>query len=165
MEPIKKAEHVLEYLARYTHRVAISNSRLVALEDGKVTFRYKNRKNNTQETTTIEAVEFMRRFLLHTLPRGFVRIGHYGFLANRNRKINTENNCSNTPIRYQASKFLCFKVSSAFVRISASVLRTSACKGAGSWVFKISRAFSVAICPQSFLPFSVQPARLSRLHN
>lgn len=87
-EPIKKAEHVLEYLARYTHRVAISNSRLLALEDGKVTFRYKDRKNNTQKKTTIEAIEFIRRFLLHTLPRGFVRIRHYGFLANRNRKAN-----------------------------------------------------------------------------
>ena len=87
-EPIKQAEHVIEYLARYTHRVAISNSRLLAFEDGKVTFGYKDRKENTQKTTTIDAVEFIRRFLLHTLPQGFVRIRHYGFLANRNRKAN-----------------------------------------------------------------------------
>ena len=87
-EPIKQAEHVLEYLARYTYRVAIANSRLVALDDGMVTFRYKDRKNNRLKHNTISAVEFIRRFLLHTLPKGFVRIRHYGFLANRNRKAN-----------------------------------------------------------------------------
>jgi hypothetical protein len=87
-EPIRRAHHVLEYIARYTHRVAIANSRLLCLKDGMVTFRYKDRKNNTFEKTTITAVEFIRRFLLHALPRGFVRIRHYGFLANRNRKAN-----------------------------------------------------------------------------
>ena len=87
-EPIKQAEQVLEYLARYTHRVAIANSRLVAMDDGMVTFRYKDRKNNRLKQTTISAVEFIRRFLTHTLPKGFVRIRHYGFLANRNRKAN-----------------------------------------------------------------------------
>jgi hypothetical protein len=68
--------------------VAIANSHLLCLKDGGVTFRYKDRKNNTFEKTTITAVEFIRRFLLHALPRGFVRIRHYGFLANRNRKAN-----------------------------------------------------------------------------
>jgi len=87
-EPIKQAEQVLEYLARYTHRVAIANSRLVAMDDGMVTFRYKDRKNNRLKQTAISAVEFIRRFLTHTLPKGFVRIRHYGFLANRNRKDN-----------------------------------------------------------------------------
>ena len=87
-EPIKQAQHVLEYLARYTHRVAIANSRLTALKDGMVSFRYKDRKNNKLKQTTISAVHFIRRFLLHTLPQGFVRIRHYGFLANRNRTAN-----------------------------------------------------------------------------
>jgi len=87
-QPIKQPQHVLEYLARYTHRVAIANSRLTALEDGRVSFRYKDRKNNTLKTATISAVKFIRRFLLHTLPSGFVRIRHYGFLANRNRTAN-----------------------------------------------------------------------------
>jgi hypothetical protein len=87
-KPIKQPQHVLEYLARYTHRVAIANSRLTALEDGTVSFRYKDRKNNTLKTATISAVKFIRRFLLHTLPSGFVRIRHYGFLANRNRTAN-----------------------------------------------------------------------------
>jgi len=87
-DPVKSSDHVLEYLARYTHRVAIANSRITALKDGMVTFKIKNRKENRTEQITITAVEFIRRFLLHSLPRGFVRIRHYGFLANRNRSQN-----------------------------------------------------------------------------
>jgi hypothetical protein len=87
-EPIKEPQHVLEYLARYTHRVAIANSRITALENGSVSFRYKDRKKNILKQTTISAVEFIGRFLLHTLPKGFMRIRHYGFLANRNRTAN-----------------------------------------------------------------------------
>jgi len=85
-DPVKRPEHVLEYLARYTHRVAIANSRIKKLENGMVTFTAKNRKKQRTETITITAVEFIRRFLLHSLPKGFIRIRHYGFLANRNRK-------------------------------------------------------------------------------
>jgi len=84
-DPVKRPEHVLEYLARYTHRVAIANSRIKSLKDGMVTFTAKDRKKKRTETITITAVEFIRRFLLHSLPKGFVRIRHYGFLANRNR--------------------------------------------------------------------------------
>ena len=80
-DPVKRPEHVLEYLARYTHRVAIANSRITALKDGMVTFKIKNRKKKRTEQITITAVEFIRRFLLHSLPRRFVRIRHYGFLA------------------------------------------------------------------------------------
>jgi hypothetical protein len=75
---------VLKYLARYTHRVAISNRRLVALEDGEVQFQWKDYAHGGgQKTMTLKAIEFIRRFLLHVLPSGFVRIRHYGFLANR----------------------------------------------------------------------------------
>jgi len=87
-KPVKRPEHVLEYLARYTHRVAIANSRIKKLENGMVSFTAKNRKKKRTEIITITAVEFIRRFLLHSLPRGFVRIRHYGFLANRNRNEN-----------------------------------------------------------------------------
>ncbi len=87
-DPVKCPEHVLEYLARYTHRVAIANSRIKTLKDGMVTFTAKNRKKNRIESITISAVEFIRRFLLHSLPKGFVRIRHYGFLANRSRMAN-----------------------------------------------------------------------------
>jgi hypothetical protein len=89
-DPVKRPEHVLEYLARYTHRVAIANSRINSLKDGMVTFSAKDRKKNRTESITISAVEFIRRFLLHSLPKGFVRIRHYGFLANRNRRTNLE---------------------------------------------------------------------------
>jgi len=87
-DPVNQSEHVLEYLARYTHRVAIANSRITSLKNGMVTFSAKDRKKNRTEPITISAVEFIRRFLLHSLPNGFVRIRHYGFLANRNRMKN-----------------------------------------------------------------------------
>jgi hypothetical protein len=89
-DPVKRPDYVLEYLARYTHRVAIANSRIKALKDGMVTFTAKNRKKDRTETITISAVEFIRRFLLHSLPKGFVKIRHYGFLANRNRAKNSK---------------------------------------------------------------------------
>jgi hypothetical protein len=84
--PFGGPEHVLQYLARYTHRVAISNHRIVNLADGKVTFRWKDYAHKSkQRLMTVTAEEFLRRFLLHTLPRGFVRIRFSGFLANRRR--------------------------------------------------------------------------------
>jgi hypothetical protein len=86
-EPIQNPQHVLTYLARYTHRVAISNHRLVALENGQVTFRYKDyQRGHRLRTLTLEAVEFLRRLMLHVPPRGFQRIRHFGFLANRVRQ-------------------------------------------------------------------------------
>jgi hypothetical protein len=82
--PFGGPEQVLKYLARYTHRVAISNQRLVDMEDGKVRFHWKDYAHKgAQKTMSLRAVEFIRRFLLHVLPSGFVRIRHYGFLANR----------------------------------------------------------------------------------
>ncbi|MGH9891508.1 MAG: IS91 family transposase [bacterium] len=84
--PFGGPELVLKYLARYTHRVAISNQRLLSLKDGKVTFQYKDYHAGTERTMTLDATEFIRRFLLHVLPSGFQRIRHYGFLANRVRK-------------------------------------------------------------------------------
>ena len=85
--PFGDATCVLKYLARYTHRVAISNSRLLAYQDGKVTFRYKDyAEEGRQRSMTLPAAEFIRRFLLHVLPDGFMRIRHYGYLANRYRR-------------------------------------------------------------------------------
>jgi hypothetical protein len=84
--PFGGPQQVLKYLARYTHRVAISNHRLVSVEDGKVAFRWKDYAHgNRQRTMSLDAVEFLRRFLLHVLPKGFVRVRYYGFLANRHR--------------------------------------------------------------------------------
>jgi Putative transposase/Transposase zinc-binding domain len=84
--PFGGAVHVLNYLARYTHRVAISNHRLADLSDGKVTFRWKDYAHGSkQKRMTLSVDEFLRRFLLHTLPSGFVRIRSFGYMANRRR--------------------------------------------------------------------------------
>ena len=82
---------MLAYLASYTHRVAISNSRLIALDERRVTFRYKDYRRSGQaryRTITLSADEFIRRFLLHVLPKGFHRIRHYGLLASAGCKAN-----------------------------------------------------------------------------
>ena len=85
--PFGGPQAVLKYLARYTHRVAISNSRLLDFEDGKVRFRYKDYSHgNRKRVMTLSAIEFVRRLLLHVLPSGFVRIRHYGILSNRHRQ-------------------------------------------------------------------------------
>jgi hypothetical protein len=84
--PFGGPEQVLKYLARYVQRVAISNRRLLSLENGRVAFEWKDYSDGNQsKTMTLHAVEFIRRFLLHVLPSGFVRIRHFGFLANRKR--------------------------------------------------------------------------------
>jgi len=87
--PFGSPEQVLAYLGRYTHRVAIANSRLLSLADGKVRFTWKDyRQGGITKVMTLDADEFIRRFLLHALPDGFHRIRHYGFLANGDRADN-----------------------------------------------------------------------------
>ncbi len=87
--PFGGPEQVLKYLARYTHRVAISNSRLVALSEEHVTFRYKDYADDHRpKKLTLPVAEFLRRFVQHVLPRGFVKVRHYGLLANRCREAN-----------------------------------------------------------------------------
>jgi hypothetical protein len=84
--PFAGPKQVLAYLARYTHRVAIANSRLLSLADGKVRFRWKDyRQRGNTKVMTLDAGEFIRRFLLHVLPDGFHRIRHYGLFANGHR--------------------------------------------------------------------------------
>ena len=81
--PFAGPAHAVKYLARYTHRVAIANGRILSFADGRVTFRWRDSAHgNKQKMMTLDAVEFIRRFLLHVLPCGFVKIRHYGFLAN-----------------------------------------------------------------------------------
>jgi len=78
---------VVQYLGRYTHRIAISNTRIVSMDEHTVTFTVRDYKcSNQTRTLTLEGVEFIRRFLMHVLPKGFVKIRHYGLLANRNKK-------------------------------------------------------------------------------
>lgn len=84
--PFGGAERVLKYLSRYTHRVAIANHRLVSIEDGVVRFRWRDYADHNQvKVMALPATEFLRRFLLHVVPSGFMRIRHFGLLANRHR--------------------------------------------------------------------------------
>jgi len=86
-KPFGSPEKVLDYLGRYTHRVALSNDRILQVENGEVTLSYRDRKDgDCKKIMTLEAQEFIRRFLLHVLPEGFMRIRHFGFLANRSKK-------------------------------------------------------------------------------
>jgi Putative transposase/Transposase zinc-binding domain len=85
--PFAGPQQVLDYVGRYTHRVAISNNRLLDIEDGKVSFRWKDyRDDSAQKIMTLEADEFIRRFLLHVLPQGLQRIRYYGLMGNRHRE-------------------------------------------------------------------------------
>jgi hypothetical protein len=85
--PFADPHQVLEYLGRYTHRVAISNHRIISIDNGRVTFTYKDRKNKNQiKQMTLDAHEFIRRFLLHVLPMGFCKIRYFGFLSHTNKK-------------------------------------------------------------------------------
>ena len=89
-KPFGGPQQVLDYLGRYTHRVAISNHRLTNVADGKVTFSYRDYRTEKLRQMTLNAEEFIRRFLQHVLPPGFVRIRYFGFLAHRNRSLNIE---------------------------------------------------------------------------
>jgi len=87
-QPFRTPESVVEYLSRYTHKVAISNHRLIDVDDKTVRFRYKNyRTSKFSETMELGGVEFLRRFAQHILPHGFIRIRHYGILASRNKTV------------------------------------------------------------------------------
>lgn len=99
--PFASAEKVIAYLGRYTHRVAISNNRLISLQGGRVTFRWRDYADgNKMKTMTITAEEFIRRFLLHILPSGFRKIRHYGIFAfrNKNARMALCRQLTNTPI-------------------------------------------------------------------
>ena len=86
-KPFGSPQTVLDYLGRYTHRVALSNDRILQVENGEVTLSYRDRKDSDRKKSIIlDAQEFIRRFLLHVLPDGFMRIRHFGFLANRSKK-------------------------------------------------------------------------------
>jgi hypothetical protein len=89
--PFGGPEHVLEYLGNYTHRIAISNHRLLGLEDGKVSFRWRDSAHkNKKRAMALRVEEFLRRFFLHVLPPRFVRIRHFGLFSNRLRKVSIE---------------------------------------------------------------------------
>jgi hypothetical protein len=84
-EPFAGPQQVIEYLGRYTHRVAITNHRLLEINQNSVSFRYRDYRDNGQKVMTLDGVEFLRRFSQHILPKGFVRIRHYGLMATSKR--------------------------------------------------------------------------------
>lgn len=108
-KPFAGPEQVIDYIGRYTHRIAISNNRIMDVKDGKVIFTYRDRKNNNAlRLRTLDASEFIRRFLLHVLTDGFMKIRHFGFLSNKHKKENIrlcrELLGDNTPTHKQAKK-------------------------------------------------------------
>jgi hypothetical protein len=117
---------VVEYLSRYTHKTAIYNNRLVSMTDSTVTFRYRDyRDHNKVKLMTLDAMEFIRRFLLHVLPSGFQKIRYYGFLSNRNRKTKLLKcfRLTRTPFRPKVkltAKVLILKVSGVDISICPS---------------------------------------------
>jgi hypothetical protein len=104
-QPFSGPEAVVHYLGRYTHRTAISNSRIVQLTEEQVTFRWHDYRDNQEKLLTLEATEFIRRMMLHVLPHGFMRIRYYGLLANCNRKTKLKRcrrmlGCTQSKARY-----------------------------------------------------------------
>jgi len=86
-ETFNGAENVIRYLGKYTHRIAISNSRILSITDTAVTFKYKDYKTNENRIMSLHSVKFIRRFTMHILPKGFVKMRHYGILSNRSKKV------------------------------------------------------------------------------
>ena len=134
IEPPKgKTENVIEYIGRYSFRVAISNERIKNINNGKVTFEYKDYKDNSKiKLMTIDALEFIRRFLLHVLPDNFTKIKHYGLLSNRNKKNNIRF------CRYLISNIITNK----FINTLSRILNMFKCEKCGSINFDYSFSYN-----------------------
>ncbi len=135
IEPPKgKTENVIEYIGRYSFRVAISNERIKNIENGLITFEYKDYKDNSKiKKMTITAEEFIRRFLLHVLPDNFTKIKHYGLLSNRNKKKNIR------LCRFLISKIL----SNKFIPTISRKFKKFRCKKCGSTNFSYSFKYNI----------------------
>lgn len=135
IEPPKgKPENVIEYVGRYSFRVAISNDRIKNIDNGKITFEYKDYKDNSKiKQMTITAEEFIRRFLLHILPDGFTKIKHYGILSNRNKKNNIK------LCKLLISKILC----NEFINTTSRIFKQFRCKKCGSNNFDYKYVYDI----------------------
>ena len=132
--PFGGPEQVLAYLGRYTHRVAIANSRLVAMTDGAVSFLWKDyRQQGRRKVMTLEPAEFMRRFLLHVLPSGFHRIRHFGFLANGHRagRLALADSCWPNPPRVGRASPTPSPTTTAGLRLASMSRRSMFCPCCG----------------------------------
>ena len=131
--PFKNAACVEEYLGRYTHRVAISNNRIIGMENGMVTFKWRDyRDSNRWKTMRISVEEFIRRFLIHILPDHFMKIRHYGLLGNRNKteKLGLCKQLTHTPIVER----LKLSVEELFLKLTGKDIRACPHCGAGKMV-------------------------------
>ena len=134
--PFAGPEKVLQYLSQYTHRVAISNNRIIKVSDGKVTFKWKDYKDNGKvKLMTLDAHEFIRRFLLHVLPAKFVKIRHYGILSNRNR--HTKLKICKTLFKVNTSKAKVISVAELFLKLTGRDPSVCPCCGKGKMLRKI----------------------------
>ena len=131
-EPFKNAECVVEYLGRYTHRVAISNNRIVKFENGQVTFKWRDYKDKKKEKLmTVSAEEFIRRFLVHILPDRFVKIRHYGILGSRNKNTKLKLCKKLTGTVFQAKKEGKLSVSEMMLKLIGRDITLCPCCGSG----------------------------------
>lgn len=143
--PFKSAEYVLQYLGRYTHKVAISNSRMVSFENNIVTYKWRDYKdNNKEKLMSVSAEEFIRRFLLHILPDKFVKIRHYGILGNRNKKTKLKKckSLTGTNIKINSGKKL--SIAELIQKISGKDI--TKCPHCGSGRMERKSKFQPTIC-------------------
>lgn len=140
-EPFKGPECVVEYLGRYTHRVAISNNRILSVENGQITFKWRDYKdNNKEKLMTISVMEFIRRFLLHILPEGFVKIRHHGLLSNRNKSKKIKLCKRLTGAKYNNSCFKKLSVKEIMIELTGrDITKCPHCK---SGILRRVRTFS-----------------------
>ena len=125
--PFKTAACVVEYLGRYTHRIAISNNRILKLENGNVTFKWRDYKDcNKWKEMTLTANEFIRRFLMHVLPQGFMKIRHFGFLSSRGKQLKLPKCKSMTNTIVQSKK-----LSTEEILMKILGRKSSVCKSCG----------------------------------
>ncbi|MBU3101864.1 IS91 family transposase [Clostridium sp. DSM 17811] len=137
--PFGSAEYVLEYLGRYTHRVAISNHRIINLENGYVTFKWRDYKDHNKEKfMTLKVDEFIRRFFMHVLPRKFVKIRHYGILSNRNRPTKLQKCKELTGAVENKNQILEVKLSTAelLLKLTGIDINICSCCGKGKMITK-----------------------------
>lgn len=138
--PFKSAAYVLQYIGRYTHRVAISNNRMQFTENGFVTFKWRDYKDKSKEKyMTLKAEEFIRRFLMHILPDKFVKIRHYGFLGNRNKKTKLKQckNLTGAKINLKFEKIKKLSLEQLMLKLTGKDIRICPCCNNGKMVRKI----------------------------
>ena len=143
--PFKKPETVFEYLARYTHRIAISNQRIIKMENDKVHFHWRDYADgNKKKIMVLDAHEFIRRFLLHVLPKKFVKIRHYGLLSNRNRRSLLKVCRSLLRVNPQHHESMVEQWKQALLRITGFDMDRCPCCGVGNMV--LVREISPTYC-------------------